>query len=83
MFGNRSRRRGFIRMIILIVVALVLLKYFFNLTFYDIVNNAIVQELWSLIKQTFAIAWDLLLVLLDFLKQLVGVAQSSVDSMKK
>ncbi len=82
MFRNTSRR-GFIKTIVLIIVALILLKYFFGITFYDIIHNQVVSDIWSIIKSLFQTLWQLLLVLLDFLKQLVGVAQSSVNSLKK
>lgn len=77
---NRSRQRGFIRAIVLVIVALVLLKYFFNITFYDIVHSQVVTEVWSLIKQVLALCWQLVLIFLDFLRQLVSVAQSAVQS---
>lgn len=82
MYRNTSRQRGFIRAIILIIIALALLKYFFNISFYDILHNQVVTDIWSITKSLLTVFWDLLLVLLDFLKQLVGVAQDAVGSMK-
>ncbi len=83
MFRNNSRKRGFIKAIVLIIIALILLKYFFNITFYDIIHNKVISDIWSIIKTLFGILWDFVLVILDFLKQLLGVAKSSVESMKK
>jgi hypothetical protein len=82
MFRRNSRRRGFIRAIILIIIALVLLKYFFNLTFFDILKSEVVTDIWAIVKSLFTVFWDLLIVLLDFIKQMVGVAQNSVESLK-
>ncbi len=79
---NRSRKRGFIKAIVLIIVALVLLKYFFGITFYDILHNQVISDIWSIIKSLFGILWNIVVVILDFLKQLVGVAKTSVEGMK-
>ncbi|MFA6050548.1 MAG: hypothetical protein WC761_05115 [Candidatus Paceibacterota bacterium] len=82
MFRTNSRKRGFIKAIILIIIALALLKYFYNLTFFDILKSDVVTDIWAIIKSIFGIIWDLLTVMLDFLKQMVGVAQNSVESLK-
>jgi len=79
---RRVRSRGFIKTIILIIVALVLLKYFFNVSAYDIIHSPIISDIWYIIKSLFLILWDLVLALLDFLKQLVATAKTSVSSLK-
>lgn len=80
MYKNNSR--GFIKTILLIIVALVLLKYFFNISFSDIIHNQVVQDLWTIIKTLFQTLWQLLLVLLDFLKQLVSTSKDYVQGLK-
>jgi len=78
---NNYRSRGFIKTIILIIIALALLKYFFNVSFYDIIHSQVIQDIWSIIKTVFQTLWQLLLILLDILKQLAGTAKTSVQSL--
>ena len=80
---RNSRRRGFIKMIVIIVVALILLKYFFNISLNDILHSQIITDIWSLIKQVFSLFWQIILMVLDLLKQILGIAKTSVESLKK
>ncbi|MES2059583.1 MAG: hypothetical protein V4438_00975 [Patescibacteria group bacterium] len=75
-FTNRSR--GFIKTILLVIIALVLLKYFFNLSLNDIIKSQVVQDIWSIIKSLFQTLWGLLLMILDFLKALIATAKDSL-----
>lgn len=72
------RNKGFIRTILLVVVALVLLKYFFNISLSDILNSTIMRDIWSIIKSLFQTLWNLLLTIIDFLKALVATAKASL-----
>ena len=82
MIKNRNNK-GFIQAIILIIVALVLLKYFFNISFNDILHSQIAQDLWTILKSLFVTLWQLILIVLDFLKQLVATAKDYVTTLKK
>ena len=72
------RNKGFIKTIILVIVALVLLKYFFNISLNDILQNQITQDIWSIIKSLFQTLWGVALMLVDFLKSLLGNAKQSL-----
>lgn len=80
---RNSRRRGFIKMIVIIIVALVLLKYFFNISLNDIIHSQVISDIWSIIKSVLQTLWSLILVALEYLKQLIGVAKTSVESLKQ
>ena len=72
------RNKGFIKTIILVIVALVLLKYFFNISLNDILQNQITQDIWSIIKSLFQTLWGVVLTIIDFLKSLLGSAKQSL-----
>ncbi|HEY4512553.1 MAG TPA: hypothetical protein VJH63_02740 [Candidatus Paceibacterota bacterium] len=74
------RNRGFIQAIILIIIALALLKYFFNISLADILNNQVVKDIWSITKSLFQVLWQTVQVLFDFLKQLVASAKDFVSN---
>lgn len=78
-----SERRGFVRAVVIVVVALVILKYFFDVSPSDIIYSEIAQDLWSILKSVCLTLWDLLLVALEYLKDLLKVAKTSVESLKK
>lgn len=79
---HQSRSRGFIKFVILVIIALALLKYFFNLSFKDIVDNDVVRDIWTIFKSLLKIIWDTLLLLLDFLKELIATAKEFVAGLK-
>jgi hypothetical protein len=81
--GGRSRSKGFVMYIVLIIIALALLKYFFNVSFKDIFTNQVVVDIWVIVKSIFAVLWDTLLLLLDFLKQLLATAKVFVAGLNK
>lgn len=72
------RNKGFIKTIILVIVALVLLKYFFNISLNDILQNQIAKDIWAIIKSLFQTLWGLALALIDFLKALISTAKQSL-----
>lgn len=74
------RNKGFIRTIILVVVALVLLKYFFDISLSDILNSTIIRDIWSIIKSLFQTLWSLVLTIIDFLKTIVSEAKDSLSN---
>ena len=73
-----NRSRGFIKSVILIIIALVLLKYFFDISFKDILNTQVVRDIWAIIKSLFQTLWKLALMLFDFLKALIANAKESL-----
>ncbi len=75
---NQRQDRGFIKAIILIIIALALLKYFFGITIKDIVNNEVVQNIWAIVKSLGKIIWDTIVLLLEFLKELIATAKTFV-----
>lgn len=78
--GDKSR--GFIKFIILIIIALALLKYFFGVNLKDIVQNQVVSDIWSIFKSLLKIIWDTILLFLDFVKQLIATAKDFVAGLK-
>jgi hypothetical protein len=77
------RDKGVIKFIVLIVIALALLKYFFNISVKDIFDNQMVQDIISILKSLLKVFWDTLLLLLDFLKQLLATAKVFVGGLNK
>jgi hypothetical protein len=78
-----NRRRGFIKAIILIIIALVVLKVVFHIDFKDIVNSGIVQSVWSIIKTIFNMLWTAVLLVLDFLKAILNTAKNFLEGLGK
>jgi hypothetical protein len=89
MFRNNNndnphrRDRGVIKFIVLVVIALALLKYFFNISVKDIFDNPVVQDILIIIKSLLRVFWDTLLLLLDFIKQLLATAKVFVAGLNK
>ncbi|MES2223891.1 MAG: hypothetical protein V4469_03085 [Patescibacteria group bacterium] len=74
--------RGFIKSIILIIIALALLKYFFGITLRDIASSQVVQDLWAITVSFFKSVWEIILLLLDFLKELIATARDFITGLK-
>lgn len=72
------RNRGFIKTILLIIVALVLLKYFFNITLGDIMNSQIVKDIWEIVKSLFLALWNVVLMIVDLLKSILTSIKNSL-----
>ena len=51
-------RRGFIKKLILIVLALIILKFVFNITLKDIINSEVVKDIWQIIKYLYELLLD-------------------------
>lgn len=64
----KNKQGGFITTIILIIAALVVLKYFFNMNLSDILQTQIAQDTLSIIKQLWSLLWQAILATIDFLK---------------
>jgi hypothetical protein len=64
----KSRKRGFVGVITIIVIALIALKYYFNLDLKTLAQNKIIQDLWSLIKQIGLLLWQVIVIILDFIR---------------
>lgn len=77
----QSKSKGFIKAIILIIIALALLKYFFNITLKDIADNEVTQNLWVIAKSFFQALWDIIVLLLQFLKELIQTARDFVANL--
>ncbi len=78
---DHRREKGFIKSIILIIIALALLKYFFNITLKDIADNEVTQNLWIIAKSFFQALWDIIVLLLQFLKELIQTARDFVANL--
>ena len=53
-----NRQKGFIGRLILIIIALVLLKYFFDWSIFDAASSEQGRKTISYIKEVFNVAWD-------------------------
>lgn len=78
---NRSTNKGFIKAIILIIIALALLKYFFGITLKDIANSQVAQDLWAITTSFFKSVWEIIVLLLDFLKELIATARDFITGL--
>ena len=63
-----NKKGGFITTIVLIIIALVALKYFFNMNINDLMKTQIAQDAWQIIKQLFDLLWQAILSTIDFIK---------------
>ncbi len=79
---NHQRDRGFIKAIILIIIALALLKYFFGISLKDIADSQVGQDLWAITTAFFKSVWEIILLLLDFLKELISTARDFITGLK-
>jgi len=73
--------RGFIKAIILILVALLVLKFVFHIEIKDILNSKIVLSIWSIIKTVFNMLWAVILIALDFLKAVLTSAKNFLEGL--
>lgn len=78
-----NSQRGFIKAIILIVIALIVLKYVFHIDFKDIVESKVVASIWSIIKTILGLLWSALLIVLDFLKTILTSAANFLNGLNK
>ncbi len=73
--------RGFIKKIILIVLALVILKFVFNITLRDIINSEVVKDIWQILKYLYELLVDALKVSWKFLVLAFGKAKEFIHSL--
>ena len=63
---NRKRQKGFIKMIVLIIIALLVLKYVFHINLKDIIDSKIVKDLWIILKKIFDLLWEAITLTIKF-----------------
>ena len=79
----QNKQKGFIRAIIVIVVALVILKYAFGVNLSDIINNQVVQDAWNIFKQLLLLLWEAILLCLSYIKSAIPQIQQTLNSVPK
>ena len=77
---NLKNNRGFIKTIILIIVALVILKFVFGITFKDVTENRLVEDFISILKAIFNLFRDLVMVAMEFLKVLFSKIKALIEN---
>ncbi len=76
--NRKNKQGGFLTTIIIIIVALVALKYFFNIDVRDLLKSQIVLEIWNLIKQLFGLIWQVIVNILDFISLVTDKIKNSL-----
>jgi uncharacterized MnhB-related membrane protein len=76
-----NHKRGFIKAILLIVIALAVLKFVFKIEPKDLLENTLVSSIISVIKTFFNLVWSALLLLLDFIKAVLNSAKVFLDGL--
>lgn len=66
--NQNNKQKGFIKTIILVVVALFALKFFFNISLKDILDSSLFKSIWSIVKSILSLLWQAILFTLDFIK---------------
>ena len=77
-----TTRGGFIRIIVVIVLALVILKFVFNVDVKDILESRFIADLISVTKAIFKLIWDAVLIALELLKMIISKANEFIKSLK-
>lgn len=67
MFGMKGRQGGFIGWLILIVIALALLNYFFDINIFDLASSEKGRATIDYIKNIFSVIWSWIKVPVLFL----------------
>lgn len=78
---KNNQQKGFISTIILIIVAIVILKYVFGISPKDIIQSKLATDLWNVIKELFRLLWEAVLITLDFLKLAIEKMKDFVGSL--
>ncbi len=78
-----NRNRGFIKAILLVVIALVVLKFVFHIEPKDLIENRLVSSILAVIKTLFNLLWSALLLLLDFIKAVLNSAKVFLDGLNR
>lgn len=79
----QNKQTGFIKTILLIIIALVILKYAFGINLSDIINNQITQDIWGIIKQILLLLWQAILLALGYVKSAIPQIQQALNSVPK
>ncbi len=80
--NSLKTRGGFIRIIVVIVLALVILKFVFNVDVKDILESRFIADLISVTKAIFKLIWDAVLIALELLKMIISKANEFIKSLK-
>lgn len=78
-----KRNRGFIKAVVLILVALIILKFTFGITLQTILDAQFFKTIVYIIKTFLGMLWDAVLITLDFIKELVVTAKNFVAGLNK
>ena len=79
----KTNQQGFIKAIILIVVALLVLKYAFGMNLSDILNSQIAQDIWNIIKQIFSLFIEAIKISINYIKSSLPEIQKFLNSVPK
>ena len=80
--NSLTTRGGFIRIIVVIVLALVILKFVFNVDVKDILESRFIADLISVTKAIFKLVWDAVLIAFELLKMIISKANEFIKSLK-
>ncbi|MEI8337851.1 MAG: hypothetical protein WCF92_01740 [bacterium] len=80
---NKQKQKGFIKAIIVIIIALVVLKYAFGMNLSDILNNQVVQDAWNIVKQLFGLLLQAIIIALNYIKSAIPQIQQAINSIPK
>ena len=83
MYRKQRNMKGFIKTIIIIIVALVILQFVFNITIQEIISSKFVKDLISILKSIFELLWDATIIVLDFIKMSFVKLQEFISGFKK
>ena len=79
----QNKQKCFIQAIILIIVALVIIKYAFGMNLNDIFNTQIAKDIFGIIKQLFLLLWQAISIALDYVKSAIPQIQQFLNSVPK
>ncbi|MFA6463811.1 MAG: hypothetical protein WCV55_02295 [Candidatus Paceibacterota bacterium] len=79
---NKQKQKGFIKAILLIIVALVVLKYAFGVNLSDIINNQVVQDAWNIVKQLLGLLWQAIIISINYIKSAIPQMQQFLNSVQ-
>ncbi len=80
---NQNNQKGFVKTIILIVVALIILKYTFGINLKDIIDSDIVQGIIAVITALIKLLWKAVLFSVDFLKVAITYVKDFIQEILK
>ncbi len=80
---NQTNQKGFVKTIILIVIALIILKYTFGINLKDIIDSDIVQGIIAVITALLKLLWKAVLFSVDFLKVAITYVKDFIQEILK